>query len=76
MNCKSLKKKPSKIEVTYYFFQMGLQVKHANAFYLYYHSLNWHFAPGIPVKNWKSLAFNWVRSFRKAKPITEKSIRC
>lgn len=65
---------PSQLQVTHYFFKMGLEVKHAEAFFHYYGLLNWQISPGRPVKNWKSLAFNWVCSFQKAKPIRKQSI--
>lgn len=74
MNTTHKKKVPSQLEVTHYFFRMGLQVKHADAFYLYYQSVNWQLTPDKPVKNWKSLAYNWVCSFQKAKPIRRQPI--
>lgn len=68
-------KMPSELEVAHYFFKMGLEVKHADAFLGYYRALSWQIMQGRPIRNWKSLAFHWVRSFKKAKPLTGKSIR-
>lgn len=74
MNTAHEKKIPSQLEVTHYFFRMGLQVKHANAFYLFYQHENWLLSQGKPVKNWKAVAFKWVCSFEKATPIRKQPI--
>ncbi|MFX1705081.1 hypothetical protein PV783_14055 [Chitinophaga sp. CC14] len=60
---------PGPLEVMAYFFRMGLEHKHADAFLLYYGKHNWQIANGKKVKNWKILAYNWVRSFSKSKPV-------
>lgn len=65
---------PERVETIPYFFRLGLQVKHADAFLLYYRHLDWTLETGQPIKNWKSLAFNWVYSFQKAKPFRKQSI--
>ncbi len=67
---------PAHLDVLKYFFRMGLEEKHADAFYYYYSLQHWEVKPGHPVKNWKSLAFNWVCSFSKAKPILKIGIYC
>lgn len=74
MNHKNNVTIPDRINVTHYFFRMGLKIKHADAFWFYYQHLNWQLKPGQPVRNWKSLAFNWVCSFGKARPLKGKSI--
>ena len=65
---------PERVEAIHYFFRMGLKVKHADAFLLYYRHLNWQLETGQPIKNWKSLAFNWVCSFQKANSINGQQI--
>ncbi len=74
MNAQLKMKIPDKTEVILYFFRMGLQIKHADAFFLYYQSQKWQIAPGRWVKNWKSLAFNWVCSFKKGRPLKGQQI--
>lgn len=66
---------PDLVQVTIYFIQMGLLPKHAEAFFLYYSKLQWKTEKG-PVKNWKVLAYNYVASFAKAKPITKRPLHC
>ncbi|MGF6848287.1 hypothetical protein QFZ51_003522 [Chitinophaga sp. W3I9] len=67
---------PDLTSVTVYFIILGLRPMHAEAFYLYYTSRSWMLGNKIPIKNWKVLAYNWVASFRKAKPLSKKSIHC
>jgi hypothetical protein len=67
---------PNQREVHVYFVRLGLEEKHSDAFFYYYSMKNWALEGGQRVKNWKVLAFNWVRSFSKAKPIRNSSIHC
>ncbi len=69
MNTQRKLKIPDRTEVILYFFRMGLRIRHAEAFFLYYQSKNWQIAQGQPVKNWKALAFNWVMSFKDSRPL-------
>lgn len=69
-------KVPDQVEVCMYFVLLGLGKKHADAFYYYYNINDWKTEDGQPAKNWKVLAFNWVLSFAKAKPIRKQSIYC
>ncbi|TXJ24888.1 MAG: hypothetical protein E6Q24_15180 [Chitinophagaceae bacterium] len=66
---------PALTDVVFYFFRMGLGIQHAEAFFYYQELKKWN-VKGRSVKNWKSLAFNWVCSFRKAKPLRNISILC
>ncbi|WP_298709766.1 hypothetical protein [uncultured Chitinophaga sp.] len=67
---------PDLTTVTVYFVIMGLAPLHAECFFLYYQKRNWTLRDRKPVRNWKVLAFNWVRSFEKARPLMKRSIRC
>lgn len=67
---------PDLMEVIVYFVIMGLSANHAECFYLFYEKRKWRLADNLPVKNWKVLAFNWVLSFAKARPLKKVSIRC
>ncbi|MDQ0110269.1 hypothetical protein SAMN05660909_02178 [Chitinophaga terrae (ex Kim and Jung 2007)] len=67
---------PDLTSVTVYFTILGLRPMYAEAFYLYYTSHNWMLENKAPVKNWKVLAYNWVASFSKGKPLNKKSIHC
>lgn len=60
---------PTQIEVVKYFLRLGLDQKHADAFFYYYTMLKWEYRPGRFVKNWKGLAYQWIQSFTKASPI-------
>lgn len=67
---------PDFTTVVVYFTRLGLQPIHAECFYLYYQKKNWHLLNDSPVKNWKVLAYNWVMSFGKARPLNKRSIYC
>ncbi|PUZ28619.1 hypothetical protein DCC81_03810 [Chitinophaga parva] len=66
---------PTQMEVVKYFLRLGLEQKHADAFFYYYSLVKWEIHPGQHVRNWKVLAYNWVKSFSVAAPVQRRSIR-
>lgn len=66
---------PTHMEVVIYFTQLGLEQRHADAFFYYYSLVKWEYSPGRFVKNWKVLALNWVKSFSAAAPLQKMPIR-
>jgi len=66
---------PTQMEVVKYFIRLGLEQKHADAFFYYYSLVKWEIQPGRYVQNWKVLAYNWVKSFAAAAPIQKRSIQ-
>nr|WP_199077409.1 hypothetical protein [Pedobacter sp. ASV19] len=51
---------PQKAHVIAYFIQKGRQEQESLAFYNYYSLKNWRNSTGEPIKNWKTLAWNWI----------------
>ncbi|AOM79999.1 hypothetical protein BFS30_24265 [Pedobacter steynii] len=51
---------PSRIFVTIYFIQKGLNEQQADFFYLKYELVGWCDSKGSPLRNWKTLASEWI----------------
>lgn len=62
---------PTLENLAIYFSQKGLPVKAAEGFYRYHKARKWKTQAGNPVRNWKTLANNWIWSHQQAnKPVT------
>jgi hypothetical protein len=57
---------PSMEHVRIYFSQKGLDYKQADFFYQLNQDCNWTDHKGQPVKNWKTLACDWIWEFTMA----------
>lgn len=51
---------PSRVFVRIYFIQKGLKEEQADYFYLKYELVGWYDSKGNPVRNWKTLASEWI----------------
>lgn len=54
--------------VRIYFIQKGLNKELADYFYLKYELVGWSDSQGNPVKNWKTLASEWIWKMRNHMP--------
>jgi hypothetical protein len=54
---------PSRKHVRIYFLQKGLDNKQADFFYELNHDCNWTDHKGQLIKNWKTLACDWIWEF-------------
>jgi hypothetical protein len=51
---------PKRAFVSIYFAQKGLPESEAERFFSYYDNIDWKNADGNPVRNWKTLACDWI----------------
>lgn len=60
--------RPSIHQATIYFIQKGFEVKDAEQFYKEYSIRNWTGSKGIPVKNWRAKALDWMWQRQRTRP--------
>ena len=60
--------KPSISQITIYFDQKGFEAKEVEDFFNEYNSRNWKGSKGIPVKNWRAKALDWMWQKQKTNP--------
>lgn len=63
---KGIELPPLRLHVAIYFMQKGMTEKAADFFYDRYAAVDWKFADGRPVKNWKTLACDWIWELQHA----------
>jgi len=61
---------PILIHVIVYFDQHGIGVKEAEAFFYYQTAHNWKTQSGTPIKNWKTVAANWIFNIQRSRAIS------
>jgi hypothetical protein len=57
---------PLKAHVIIYFLQKGMTEKAADFFFQQHDEAGWKFPDGKPVKNWKTLACDWIWELQHA----------
>lgn len=64
------RKIPPRIEeVKIYFLQRGIPEKEAEEFFLFYEKKLWTSKNGNFFKNWKNIAYKWVATVLRNKPV-------
>ncbi|HXH99318.1 MAG TPA: hypothetical protein VNI52_03550 [Sphingobacteriaceae bacterium] len=58
--------KPSFIQIAIYFDQKGFEANDAEEFFKEYDDRSWKGLKGIPVKNWRAKALDWMWQKQKA----------
>ena len=53
-----------------YFSQKGKTEADAKAFFAYYGKTKWKMKRGVSVRNWKTIANNWIWEHREKRPFT------
>lgn len=51
---------PNRVFVSIYFAQKGLPESEAERFFLYYEDRDWKNTEGNPIRNWKTVACEWI----------------
>ncbi|WP_226333021.1 hypothetical protein [Echinicola marina] len=51
---------PQLEEIKTFFSEMAVPVAEAEVFFYYYQSMGWHAESGMPIRNWKEAAEEWL----------------
>lgn len=66
---------PSFLEITIFFDQKGFELKYAQTFFDEYSGRKWTGRRGIPVKNWRAKALDWMWRLQKNRPYLRTKVK-